>query len=232
MAAPLHHDRHRTFGIAGTIAVHAFIIAVLVLFAPSYTPLPAVLEPGLVAMELSEPPPSPPPDYVERGAAAPPSRGADEVPSPPPPPAPLASPIPAEVARDPGPAQASGLGVAPGFGAGQGGEGSGSGAGSGGSGRGAGAMTPPVRIEGALTNADYRWARALDGAAGTVAVSFQVRTDGRADRCAAIRSSGFGAFDEATCRLIEQRFLFRPARDESGRPVEWTIRTEYTWTPR
>ena len=47
-----------------------------------------------------------------------------------------------------------------------------------------------------------------------------------------IGSSGYAAFDEATCRLIEQRFRFRPARDESGRAVEWTIRTDYTWTPR
>ena len=234
MAAQLLDDRNRALGIAGTIGVHISVIAAIVLFAPRFTPLPAAPEPGLVAVELTQPPPPtpPPPDDVEQGAAAPPSRGVTEAPSPPPPPVPLARPTPAEVARDPGSAQESGLGPAPGSGAGQGGEGSGSGAGGAGSGRGAGLVTPPVRIEGGLTHADYRRARPPEGAAGTVVVSFRVRTDGRADRCAMTRSSGFAEFDEATCRLIEQRFRFRPARDESGRAVDWTIRTDYTWTPR
>ena len=88
------------------------------------------------------------------------------------------------------------------------------------------------RPEGALTNRDYRRARAPDGAAGTVRVSFRVRSDGRVDRCTVTLSSGYHEFDEATCRLIEQRFRFRPARDASGRPVDWTIRTDYTWTSR
>ena len=230
MAAELLDRRNRLLGIAGTVAVHVAIVAVLLLFTPRFSPLPTESEPDFVAVDLNDP--SPPPDDVEEGAAAPPSRGRTEVPSPPPPPAPLAPPTPAEVAVDPGSGQASGLGVAAGAGAGLGGEGSGSGAGSGGSGRGAGVVTPPVRIEGGLTNADYRRARPPEGAAGTVRVSFRVRTDGRVDRCEVIGSSGYAAFDEATCRLIEQRFRFRPARDESGRAVEWTIRTDYTWTPR
>lgn len=233
MAAELLDRRNRMLGIAGTVAVHVLVIAVLVLFTPRLSPLPEVPEPGLVAVDLSEPPPPPPPpDDVEEGAAAPPSRGVTEAPSPPPPPAPLARPTPAEVAVDPGSGQASGAGAAPGSGAGQGGEGSGSGAGGAGSGRGAGLVTPPQRLEGALTNADYRRARPPEGAAGTVRVSFRVRTDGRVDDCAVIGSSGFAVFDEATCRLIEQRFRFRPARDESGRAIDWTVRTDYTWTPR
>jgi len=233
MTAELLDRRSRALGIAGTVGVHVIVIAVLVLFAPRLSPLPELPEPGLVAVDLREPPPPPPPpDDVEEGAAAPPSRGVTEAPSPPPPPAPLARPTPAEVAVDPGSGQASGAGVAPGSGAGQGGEGSGSGAGGAGSGRGAGLVTPPQRIEGALTNADYRRARPPEGAAGTVRVSFRVRTDGRVDSCAVIGSSGFAVFDEATCRLIERRFRFRPARDESGRAIDWTIRTDYTWTPR
>ena len=234
MATQLLHGRQRAIGIAGAVAVHVVVIAVLVLFSPRFSPLATVVEPGLVAVDLREPPPPapPPPDDVEQGAAASPSRGATEEPSPPSPPAPIARPTPAEVAVDPGSGQASGLGTAPGTGAGTGGEGSGSGAGGAGSGRGAGLVTPPQRIEGALTNADYRRARAPDGASGTVRVSFRVRTDGRVDTCRVIGSSGYAAFDEATCRLIEQRFRFRPARDESGRAVDWTIRTDYTWTPR
>ena len=235
MATELLHGRQRAMGIVGAIAVHVLVIAVLVLFSPRLSPLDKGAEPSLVALDLTKPPPPapPPPDDVEQGAAAPPSRGVTEAPSPPPPPpAPIARPSPAEVAVDPGSGQASGAGAAPGSGAGTGGEGTGSGAGGAGSGRGAGLVTPPQRLEGALTNADYRRARAPDGAAGTVRVTFRVRTDGRVDACQVIGSSGFAAFDEATCRLIEQRFRFRPARDESGRAIDWTIRTDYTWTPR
>jgi len=232
MAAQLLDRRSRLLGIAGTVAVHVLVVLAVLLFAADYRPRLAGPEPGLVAVDLTEPPPPPPPDDVEEGAAAPPSRGVTEAPSPPPPPAPLAPPTPAEVVVDPGSGAASGSGAVPGSGAGQGGEGSGSGAGEAGSGRGAGLVTPPQRIEGELTNTDYRRARAPEGAAGTVLVGFRVRTDGRVDRCAVIRSSGYREFDEATCRLIERRFRFRPARDASGRAIEWTIRTDYTWTPR
>lgn len=233
MAAELLDRRNRMLGIAGTVVVHVVVIACLVLFSPRFSPLPAPSEPGLVAVDLDDPPPpAPPPDDVEEGAAAPPSRGRTEEPSPPPPPAPLASPTRAEVAVDPGSARASGAGAAAGSGAGQGGEGAGSGTGGAGSGRGAGLVTPPQRIEGALTHADYRRARAPEGAAGTVRVSFRVRTDGRVDRCSVTSSSGYIEFDRSTCALIEQRFRFRPARDASGRPIDWVIRTDYTWTPR
>jgi periplasmic protein TonB len=231
MTAQLLHDRNRALGIAGTIAVHALAVAVLALLSPRFGPSPVPPEPSLVSVELREPPP-PPPDDVDEGAAAPPSRGTAEAPAAPPPPTPLARPTPAEVALDPGAGESSGLGAAPGSGAGQGGEGAGSGAGGAGSGRGAGTVIPPQRIEGALTHADYRRARPPRGAAGTVLVNFRVRADGRVDRCTVIRSSGFSVFDEATCRLIEQRFRYRPARDTAGRPVDWEIRTDYTWTPR
>ena len=232
MTAELLDRRQRALGIAGTVAVHVLVIAVLLLFSPRFSPLPEVAPPGLVAVELREPepPPPPPPDEVEEGAAAPPSRGLTEAPSPPPPPAPLARPTPAEVSVDPGSAEASGAGAAPGSGAGQGGEGSGTGAGGEGSGRGAGLVTPPQRIEGALTNADYRRARAPRGAEGVVSVQFRVRTDGRVDRCTLTGSSGYREFDEATCRLIEQRFRYRPARDAAGRPIDWTIPADYIWS--
>jgi protein TonB len=124
---------------------------------------------------------------------------------------------------DAGPGTNSGAGVAAGSGGGAGGQGSGPGG---------GAATPPQRVAGELTNADYRRARPPSGAAGTVVVEFRVRADGGTDSCRVIRSSGFAVFDQATCRLIEQRFRFRPARDATGRAIDWQIRTDYTWAPR
>jgi len=233
MAAEFLDRRSRMLGVAGTVAMHVLAIAALVLFSPRFSSSPATPGPGLVAIELSEPPPAPPPpDEAIAGAASPPSRGRTEAPSPPPPAAPLATPKPAELAVDAGPALGAGAGAAAGSGAGQAGFGSGSGAGGEGSGSGAGLPTPPVRLDGALTNADYRRERPPEGAAGTVRVSFRVRIDGRVDRCNVVRSSGFAVFDQATCRLIEQRFRFRPASDANGRPIDWTVRTDYTWAPR
>jgi protein TonB len=229
MAAELLHNRNRALSLGAALALHAVAIALLVLFGSSAMPKLARV-PALIAMPLRPPPPPPPPDAIDEGAAAPPSRGQTEAPSPPEPPRPLPKPTPAEVAIDPGSAQASGAGAAAGSGAGQGGVGNGTGSGGAGNGTGAGRVTPPVRIAGQLTNADYRAARPPEGAAGTVVVSFTVRTNGRADSCSVIRSSGYAEFDQATCRLIEQRFRYRPATDQSGRPIDWTIRTDYTWS--
>jgi len=233
MTAQLLDDRKRAYGLAGAIAIHLLAIALVILLSPPWpTALPA--KPGLVAVQLDEPPPpAPPPDAANEGAAAPPSRGASKAPSPPPPPVPpLARPTPAEPAIDPGSQQASGAGAAPGAGAGQAGEGSGSGSGDSGAGRGSGTITPPVRIAGALTNADYRRTRPPAGAAGTVFVSYRIRADGGVDRCTVLRTSGYAILDSATCRLIEQRFRYTPARDASGQAIDWELRTDYTWRPR
>ena len=135
----------------------------------------------------------------------------------------LAPPTPAEPSIDTGSAAGSGSGAVNGFRIRPGRLGSG---------EGGGAVTPPVRIAGALTDADYRRTRPPEGAAGTVVVSYRVRADGTVDRCAVLRSSSYEALDAATCRLIEQRFRFVPARDASGRAIDWEVRTDYTWRPR
>jgi protein TonB len=44
--------------------------------------------------------------------------------------------------------------------------------------------------------------------------------------CRVTRSSGSRALDSTTCRLIEQRFRFRPSRDALGRP-SWGYIEEY-----
>ena len=130
MAAQLLDRRNRVLGIAGTVAVHMLVVAIVLLFASDYRPLPDVTEPGLVAVDLRESPapPSLPPTMSRR---VPPRRRAAGSPGT----------LAASAARAARPAdagrsrrrsrfgQASGAGAAPGAGAGQGGEGSGSGAG-------------------------------------------------------------------------------------------------------
>ena len=226
-------DRKRAYGLAGAIAIHLLAIALVVLLSPPL-PAPPRAGPGLVALQLDEPPPppAPPPAEADEGAAAPPSRGATKAPSPPEPAAPLARPTPAAPAIDPGSQQASGAGSAAGSGAGQGGEGSGAGSGGSGAGTGSGAVTPPVRVAGGLSDADYRRTRPPPGAGGTVTVSYRIRSDGAVDRCTVLRTSGYEVLDSATCRLIERRFRYVPARDASGRAIDWEVRTDYTWRPR
>lgn len=231
MAAKLLDNRNRAIGLIGAVVLHAAIIGILVLLGTGQLPVPGSRD-TLVAVTLNAPPPPPPPDRAKEGAAAPTSRGQKDAPSPPKPPRPLPSPTPAEVSMDDGAAQSAGAGAAAGSGGGQGGQGTGSGAGGSGTGTGSGTVTPPRRIAGALTNADYRRARAPAGAFGTVAVEFRVRADGNVDSCRVLRSSNYSMFDEATCRLIQQRFRYQPARDGQGRAVDWTIRTDYTWAPR
>ena len=114
--------------------------------------------------------------------------------------------------------------------------GSGTGAGGQGSGTGGGGesglASRAERIAGALRDSDYPRGAEDQGLAGTVAISFRVRTDGRVDRCTVVRSSGHAVLDELTCRLYTERFRFRPATTASGTPVESTLQTSFTWGTR
>jgi len=116
-----------------------------------------------------------------------------------------------------------------GTGAGAGGEGSGSGSGDG-SGR--GRISPAVRIEGAIKDADYPREARNQHAEGTVVIGFRVRTDGRVDQCQVISSSGHFILDRLTCRLVAERFRFRPAMQADGTPIPIPLETSFTWGMR
>lgn len=213
--------RNRAIGAAGAIAVNALLVAALLSLSTGIEPPRSV--PGLVSFDVSRPPSPKPPQPASKplGASAPPSRGAARPPSPPKPPHPLPSPAPARASVDVGSQLESGAGAAPGTGTGVGGAGTGG-----------GAATLPVHIAGALTNADYARTPHPRGAEGTVSIAFRVRSDGSVDHCRVTSSSGYPAIDAATCRLVEQRFRFRPALDAAGQPIDFTLRTDFTWEPR
>jgi protein TonB len=219
-------------GIAGAVGANALLLAALLTMHGDGA-VPGEEDPGFAAIvTASLDPPPPEPDAVDEGAAAEPSRGDTAEPSRPEPERPLPVPAPAEPATDAGAGSASGAGTAAGSGAGTGGSGSGSGSGQGGGGRGSGSVTPPVRIAGALSDADYRRVRPPEGAGGTVTIGFTVTAGGRVEGCRVERSSGWQVLDAATCRLVTERFRFRPARDAGGRAIAWTLRTDFTWVPR
>jgi TonB family protein len=193
---------------------------------------------GLLPPVPPPPPPPPPPrKEVERprtkakrpeGAASPPNltAKASEIKLPPPPPILLPPPptVTAALLPSTGAARASGNAPVPGPGTGSGGQGNGTGSGSGGNGPGGGGGgngggSPPIQIKGRIKDRDYPASAKAIGAQGAVWVRYTVMVSGRVTNCRVLRSSGNGAIDETACRLIEERFRFKPARDESGRPV-------------
>lgn len=126
----------------------------------------------------------------------------------------------------------SGAALVAGPGTGAGGVGDGFGGGGDGDGDGAGDpdATPPRQIRGRITNRDYPENLSEAGIGGRVTVLYLVEGDGRVSDCDVVGSSGNAQLDQWTCRLIQERFRFRPSRDGRGRPVPALIRENHYWT--
>jgi protein TonB len=185
----------------------------------------------LIAIVLAKPPPPPPPpppivhhpDPARPQPSAPPQAAPTplSIPNPAPPPTP-------RVALRPTPAPPAG-----GSGAGQGiGAGVGSGnAGFGGSGDGAGG-TDMIQIAGSIEDSDMPRHLREAGFRGRVSFIFTVEPTGRVDRCLITRSSGVPELDQLTCRLIVQRFRYRPSTDRNGRPIAEEVDGDEDWGTR
>jgi protein TonB len=207
---------------------------------------PRALEDGLKLFTSVPPPPPPPPRIVPpprttasrpegrasapnlRSRAAPVAAPEPIVIVPPPPPPVVAAPKP-YVAND----FMSGSAPVRGPGTGAGGEGDGFGSGGAGDGDGGGgdggADTAPRFVRGRMSTSDLPEALFVTGFDGTVGVRYLVATDGRVPECIVTRSSGNAAVDTTTCRLIRERFRFRPSRDGRGRPVNAWIVENHRW---
>ncbi len=118
----------------------------------------------------------------------------------------------------------------PGAGTGAGGMGTGFGSGNNGDGTGGGGVAARARmVSGRITNADYPPSARAARQGGTVTAHFNVGTDGRARNCSVVKSSGNADIDATTCRLIEQRFRFEPARNKAGQPITDVTGWQQTW---
>jgi TonB family protein len=62
-----------------------------------------------------------------------------------------------------------------------------------------------------------------------VIARLSINESGRVPACEILRSSGNQHLDSTTCRLIQQRFRFRPARDRNGQPVSDYAAWQQTW---
>lgn len=128
----------------------------------------------------------------------------------------------------PVPAAGGGTGTGPAVGSGAGGGTGGVGNGSGAGGDGGG--TQFEQIGGDIFPSDYPKRLGNAGIGGLVGVIFRVEVNGRASRCRVLRSSGIPDLDALTCRLIEQRFQFRPSTDSVGRPIADEVEYDHEWT--
>jgi protein TonB len=110
--------------------------------------------------------------------------------------------------------------------------GAGAGGGSGGNGYGQdGGGTDLVQIAGEITPRDYPRRLSQAGIGGTVGISFRVEPSGFVSRCTVTQSSGVPELDALTCRLIVQRFRYRPSTDRYGRAIADTVDGEHEWIP-
>jgi protein TonB len=236
-------NRERARAGVPTLAVH-LLLGFALLRSLGVDPL--ALPPQMLTLIDLAPPPPPKAESRprvrersrrEEGAASPPnleSRRTEIVAPPPvlPPPPPVV--VTAETA-DTGPDPSAGSANVAGPGTGSGGIGEGTGSGRWGNGPGGGGdgdgggFTPPRRIRGSIRDGDYPRTAGEAGVGGTVSVIYTVETDGRATHCTVTDSSGSPELDAHTCRLIEERFRFRPSHDRAGRPVRSRIVQDHSW---
>jgi len=137
----------------------------------------------------------------------------------------LPAPTPVVVALPrPAPAGGGGSGSGPALG-------SGSGGGTGGQGYGSDdeGGTDLVQIAGEIRPSDYPRDLRERGIGGRVGMVFTVGPSGRVTSCSITRSSGVPELDALTCRLIEERFRYRPSTDRYGRPIADEVEGEHDW---
>jgi protein TonB len=132
-------------------------------------------------------------------------------------------PPPVSAAPRPGTGSDASAGATPGPGSGAGGRGDGTGAGGSGSGTGGGSKA--AWRSGTIRDSDYPREASRARVGGEVEVRFTIEATGRVTGCRVSRSSGDASIDATTCRLIEERFRFKPATNAAGE----AIRSPYGW---
>ena len=234
MPAPaMVRPRERLAALVAVAIVQTVLALVLLSgFRVEITRAPEAIE-RLIDVQLTPPPlPSPPKAEPKRAAAHPQSSAPKAEPkplggSPGPKPAHAAPSVTPVVALRPTVAPAGGgSGTGPALG-------SGSGGGRGGQGYGADdeGGTDLVQIAGSIGPSDYPRDLRERGAGGRVEFLFTVEPNGRVGRCRVTRSSGIAELDALTCRLVQQRFLYRPSTDRYGRPIEDEVEGVQDWVP-
>lgn len=230
-------NRDKGGAIAAVIAIHAGLLfvflhlsgtvdltdtqAVMRVFDVTEVPPPqSTPEPPTPAQETERP-------KEQEGAASAENVRSQATPVvAPEPPIPLPIPVPVSTTQTPGEGAAPTQGASdvPGPGTGAGGAGTGTGSGEAGSGTGGGGEGIATRaqlITPSLRSRDYppELRRRMSNGASPFVV-FTVLPNGRVTGCKIYESSGDPAVDDMTCRLVSARFVYRPAYNRRGEPVQ------------
>lgn len=225
--------RERFYALAAVVLVQGALAFVLLSGLRVDLTRPRDAVERLIAVTLAKPPP-PPPLPVEpprrkeqpHEEAAPKAQPDKPGGSPGPKPAHAPPSVAPVVAIQPSVAPSGGgTGQGPAIGSGAGGGPGGNGFGGGGGG------TELEQIAGEITPRDYPRHLREAGIGGVVGLSFRVEATGLVSRCTVTQSSGVPELDALTCRLIIQRFRYRPSTDRYGRPIPDTVDGEHEWIP-
>lgn len=202
-------------------------------------------EAAMALFDLMPPVPEEEPPPVERDEVD--DAGAEGAPAPAAAPTAVEKPVPTPVVAPPPivqvpaplPAAPPPPAPVPGDSTGAGGAGAGSGSGSGGSGAGAGSGNGRGSGEGGSfsrakqTGGSFRRSDFPDGLRGVgrvrIGVRYTIGPAGRVNECEVIDTSGYGEIDALTCRVIMERYRFRPARDPEGYAVSEVREEDYRW---
>jgi periplasmic protein TonB len=231
----------RFLSAAFSAAIHAAALGLLLLW--HFSPAPRDDRAAMTVIELPDrpppekPPPPPPQPQPTPGAArsreaAPPAPRAEA--------APLAAAVVPLVIPSFAPAPVPATGTQPnsgaalsGTGTGAGGAGNGTGGGGNGGGGGAGQAqgegTEPVITRGDFKPSDYPKALRETRPRGRTWTEVMVAVNGRPISCRVTRSSGTALLDSETCRIIMQRFRFRPGRDAARKPIVAPFEIDIGW---
>jgi periplasmic protein TonB len=225
----LVRPRERVYALAAVALIQAALAFALLTGLHVDVTHPADVVQHLIDITLPKPPPPPPPLHP------PPKPKHIQTPAP--------KTAPAKLGGSPGPKPAhappsvtpiiavkptaapsgGGTGTGPALGAGAGG-------GAGGNGYGGDeGGTDLEQIAGEITDRDYPKDLGNFKIGGHVSVTFTVQVNGHVTGCHVTRSSGVPALDSLTCRLIEQRFRFRPSTDRYGRPISEEADYDQDW---
>lgn len=224
----------------GVAVVHGLIGYVLIVglgewvrHVPSRVPLaPIVMTLTLPAPDIATPPPPREPTGHGRAAKSlapllPSKRAAVPAPAPPSPVTPTPDPVIPQLSTGGG----ANLGEESGGGGNIGsGEVAGVGDGSG-KGRGDGNgndFSEARQIGGRFRNSDFPLSLQETGRL-TIGVRYAVGPTGRVVSCEIIDTSGYPEVDAMTCRVIVERYRFRPARDGDGIAITEVMEENYTW---
>lgn len=89
--------------------------------------------------------------------------------------------------------------------------------------------TPRGQPQSWASSDDYPSASLRNNEEGTVRYRLDVGPDGKVAACTVTSSSGHPALDQTTCRVLQRRARFNPAKDSSGQAVASVFSSSVRW---